>query len=114
MLQYFLIETAIELVLLVACIAVFYYRRNILIPLFRGYLKRFLGIYSLESKMEYREYKSQLHANRLNNHLRHINVLEGKPARKLAIVEDTDNDCTCDECLSEDYDGFNNEEDFTG
>ena len=85
MLKMFFILEGVELLMFLACVGVFYYRRDILIPLFRRYIKDFLGMHHLEA-MTYRNHdKVRLHAKRLNRHLRHINVLEGKPARKMTL-----------------------------
>ena len=113
MFQYLMIQAAIELILLVACIGVFYYRRDILIPLFRSALKRFLWISDHEQRLNHCEDKSRLHAKRLNRHLRRLNVLEGKPARKEVAEKDLHENCTeCSCCYEDDdwydEDGFDN------
>ena len=92
MLQYILIETAIDLVFLVACIGVFYYRRDVLIPLFRFNLKRFLGISDHEQRLGYLESKSALHSKRLNKHLRRLNGLDRRSRYHDGIEYDDDSD----------------------
>lgn len=99
MFEYLLISEGIELVLVLAILAVVYFRRNTLTMVVRRYAKEFLGIYSLESQMTYRGYKSKLHAKRLNSHLRRLNVLEGKPAKKSSLAPYAEDYCDdCDNC----------------